>query len=93
MKKHLTFAAAITLLMLASLGLAQSDQREPRRPNIVFILVDDLRWDELGTAGYPFIGKWHMDNDETAAVSGVSTGTVRNDWNSARVWLKQEITR
>src|SRR5678815_4399111 len=25
------------------------------RPNIVFILVDDLRWDELGIAGHPYI--------------------------------------
>ncbi len=25
-----------------------------RRPNIVFILVDDLRWDELGCTGHPF---------------------------------------
>ncbi|MCC6587253.1 MAG: sulfatase-like hydrolase/transferase [Bryobacterales bacterium] len=25
-----------------------------RRPNIVFVLVDDLRWDELGCTGHPF---------------------------------------
>src|SRR3954449_10585391 len=25
-----------------------------RRPNIVFILVDDLRWDELRCTGHPF---------------------------------------
>src|SRR3954451_9075921 len=24
------------------------------RPNIVFVLVDDLRWDELGCTGHPF---------------------------------------
>src|SRR5689334_4471283 len=24
------------------------------RPNVVFILVDDLRWDELGCTGHPF---------------------------------------
>ncbi len=57
----LTFAFAIMLLMLASLCLAQADQRGPRRPNIVFILIDDLRWDELGLAGHPFIKTPHID--------------------------------
>jgi N-acetylglucosamine-6-sulfatase len=61
MKKYLTFAAALTLLMLASLCMAQSDQRKHVRPNIVFILIDDLRWDELGIAGHPFIKTPHID--------------------------------
>jgi N-acetylglucosamine-6-sulfatase len=47
--------AGLTLLILASSCLAQIDQRKQTRPNIVFILIDDLRWDELGIAGHPFI--------------------------------------
>jgi N-acetylglucosamine-6-sulfatase len=31
------------------------------RPNIVFILVDDLRWDELGIAGHPFVKTPNID--------------------------------
>jgi len=31
------------------------------RPNIVFILVDDLRWDELGCTGHPFASTPHAD--------------------------------
>ncbi len=31
------------------------------RPNIVFILVDDLRWDELGCAGHPYIRTPNID--------------------------------
>ena len=31
------------------------------RPNIVFILIDDLRWDELGYAGHPFIKTPNID--------------------------------
>ena len=31
------------------------------RPNIVFILIDDLRWDELGCAGHPFIKTPNID--------------------------------
>ncbi|MDX1983523.1 MAG: sulfatase [Bryobacteraceae bacterium] len=30
-------------------------------PNIVFVLVDDLRWDELGCTGHPFAQTPHAD--------------------------------
>jgi N-acetylglucosamine-6-sulfatase len=40
---------------------ASAQTAEPRRPNIVFILVDDLRWDELGCAGHPFIKTPNID--------------------------------
>ncbi len=44
-------------LLGASTALAQ-----PRaRPNVVFILVDDLRFDELGCAGHPFAQTPHAD--------------------------------
>src|SRR5712692_7644988 len=33
----------------------------PRRPNVVFILLDDLRWDELGSTGHPFASTPHSD--------------------------------
>jgi len=32
-----------------------------RRPNIIVIVVDDLRWDELGVAGHPYIETPHID--------------------------------
>ena len=32
-----------------------------RRPNIVFVLVDDLRWDEVRAAGHPFAETPNMD--------------------------------
>lgn len=60
MRKYL-IAASLTLLLATSLCLAQSNQRQPNRPNIVFILIDDLRWDELGIAGHPFIQTPHID--------------------------------
>ena len=34
-----------------------------------------------------------LSNDETAEVLGVSKGTVRNDWNLAKAWLKLQITK
>ena len=33
----------------------------PRRPNIVMVLVDDMRWDEMRVAGHPFIDTPNMD--------------------------------
>ncbi|MBM3786090.1 MAG: DUF4976 domain-containing protein [Acidobacteria bacterium] len=34
---------------------------EVPRPNVVFVLVDDLRWDELGCTGHPFAETPHAD--------------------------------
>lgn len=31
------------------------------RPNFVFVLVDDLRWDELGFSGHPFAQTPNID--------------------------------
>jgi N-acetylglucosamine-6-sulfatase len=31
------------------------------RPNIVFVLVDDLRWDEVGVAGHPYVDTPNID--------------------------------
>jgi arylsulfatase A-like enzyme len=33
----------------------------PQRPNVVFILVDDLRWDALGCTGHPFSKTPNLD--------------------------------
>jgi N-acetylglucosamine-6-sulfatase len=33
----------------------------PARPNIVVVLVDDMRWDEMRVAGHPFIETPNMD--------------------------------
>ncbi len=61
MRKLLPAALSIVLLTLAAVSWAQSDRRPPARPNIIFILVDDLRWDDLSIAGHPFIKTPHID--------------------------------
>ncbi|MBI5397279.1 MAG: sulfatase [Verrucomicrobia bacterium] len=47
--------AVAVLLMPAMLSAA------PGKPNIIFILADDVRWDDLGCAGHPFSRTPHMD--------------------------------
>jgi N-acetylglucosamine-6-sulfatase len=34
---------------------------QPRRPNIVMVLVDDMRWDEMRVAGHPFVDTPNID--------------------------------
>src|SRR6266478_1631000 len=46
-----TLAGAGSLLLFSSVPLRAADA--PARPNIIFILVDDLRWDALGCMGHP----------------------------------------
>ena len=49
------------LLLLGSPLSAISQPPNSSRPNIVFILIDDLRWDELGIAGHPYIKTPNID--------------------------------
>jgi N-acetylglucosamine-6-sulfatase len=42
-------------------GQVSSSPTTADRPNIVFILVDDLRWDELGIAGHPYLKTPNID--------------------------------
>jgi arylsulfatase A-like enzyme len=55
MKKHLTIILFLSLFNLDSQGQSQE------RPNIIFILTDDQRWDALGFAGNEIIQTPEMD--------------------------------
>ncbi len=60
MKKLLVATVVVLLMFGASMSLAQPGPQRSR-PNIIFILVDDLRWDELGITGHPFLKTPHID--------------------------------
>ena len=47
----------------------------PARPNIVFILMDDLRWDDLGCTGHPFVKTPNIDR---IAREGAAVSTTRS---------------
>ena len=46
-------SAALIALLLAWTPAAVAGEPGARPPNIVFVLVDDLRWDSFGHLGYP----------------------------------------
>jgi len=60
MRKLVIVSVAMLLMIFALVCTAQSD-RQQRPPNIVFILVDDLRWDDFGAAGHPFVKTPNID--------------------------------
>ena len=45
------------LFLIASPAFAETVDR----PNVVVVLVDDLRWDEISCAGHPFVRTPHID--------------------------------
>src|SRR6516162_9539618 len=50
------FMAASALPLLATPAAPA-----PKRPNIVFVLMDDLRYNALGIAGHPFVKTPNID--------------------------------
>jgi len=55
------FRATQILAVLTSLLLAGRILAGPARPNLLFVLTDDQRWDTLGAAGNPVIHTPHLD--------------------------------
>jgi N-acetylglucosamine-6-sulfatase len=59
--KQLSWLVLIGLLSSPVVVSADAAADAPPRPNIVFILMDDLRWDDLGCMGHPFVKTPHID--------------------------------
>ncbi|MBN1345228.1 MAG: sulfatase [Phycisphaerae bacterium] len=58
-----SIAAVLIALSLAHPEHARAEQTPPRndRPNILFILTDDQRWDAMSCMGHPFLKTPQMD--------------------------------
>jgi N-acetylglucosamine-6-sulfatase len=65
---HRTLALVLAAAALAACRNEPSPQPAPR-PNILFILLDDLRWDALGYAGHPHV--------KTPAIDRIANEGVR----------------
>ncbi len=48
-------------LLLAGVGCQTAGAAETKQPNIIFVLVDDLRWDDLGCTGNTFVQSPNID--------------------------------
>jgi N-acetylglucosamine-6-sulfatase len=62
--KLFVFAAALLATTCTAASQEESaapSPAQPRRPNIVMVLVDDMRWDEMRVAGHPFVDTPNMD--------------------------------
>lgn len=57
MKTLMRFAIVCFLLLISPLKLVAATNQ----PNVVFILVDDLRWNALGCMGHPFLQTPNID--------------------------------
>lgn len=53
--------SSMALRGLLALILTAASTRGAERPNFVFILVDDLRWDEIGAAGHSVVRTPNID--------------------------------
>ena len=53
--------SAVFVFVIAAAGLSCAEEAEPSRPNIVLIVVDDMRWDDLGCMGHPFVQTPNID--------------------------------
>jgi arylsulfatase A-like enzyme len=56
-----TMAQSTASLSLAALSGCQPTRKPNPNPNIIFILVDDMRWDQLSVMGHPFIKTPNLD--------------------------------
>lgn len=66
---HLCGVIAATMLLSPVLAPAQEPPAESDRPNLIFLLADDQRYDTLGCNGNPIIQTPHLDR---LAARGVS---------------------
>jgi hypothetical protein len=56
----------LALGTLALSALAPPALAEEVRPNVVMIVVDDLRFDEIGVGGHPYLETPHIDLHEAS---------------------------
>ncbi len=59
--KFLVITILVFCLILPGITVSKASAKLEERPNLVVIVVDDQRWDELGAAGHPFLKTPNID--------------------------------
>lgn len=59
--KEQSWFRILMLFSLVALAMTSCATKEPERPNIIFLLTDDQRWDALGIMGNSIIQTPHLD--------------------------------
>ena len=52
---HICLLFACVYMIFSGCGPGTCGDGKSRKPNIIFILADDMRWDEFGAAGHNYI--------------------------------------
>jgi len=87
--------ARLSVLILSLSGLigcgGSAPPEEPARPNIVFVLLDDVRFDDLGFTGHPFVQTPNFDRiaREGAQFTNAFTATPLCSPNRASILTGQ----
>ena len=77
---HMTFVVSIVLIVAQHPLRAQS----PSRPNVVFIMADDLGYGDLGSYGQKLIRTPHLDRMAAEAARVPVLGVLRAWFRSSR---------
>ena len=65
---HIVTTSMLAVLLILATGRTKIYAASSQRPNFVFILIDDLRYDTLSCAGHPFVRTPNIDRLASAGV-------------------------
>jgi arylsulfatase A-like enzyme len=85
--KRALFLGGLSLLLTPLQLLAKED----KRPNIVFLIVDDMGYSDMSYFGYRTLmaGKWHLGREGKALPNGAGfTRSVSMLESGSSVWRK-----
>ena len=67
-QKGIQFFFSLSFFALSFLHAKAQNKANDKRPNIIFLLTDDQRWDAMGAMGNPIIKTPNMDKLATAGI-------------------------